>query len=631
MNKDTADFNTSTDIDTADVSIETSAPEILNADEKSPVTDSPDSHSPVIKNADEKSPVADSPDSGKTLSGNSQNNAGYDERKENLPVDHEIKQNTSPDEIPVKEDSDKNSDIPDNRNDTSSVSLAESVEKQDHASAAVEADSQRYSAAGPNRNADKKKKSSSKTVDRRKEISKKSAARTKEKKLQAAAKSSSKEKEPQNAGDVIKGFFTNIRQGNEEYLSRVYTDILSSAKWIFFGILCGAVVGTIASIFAIAIRTGTQIRASFPPLLFGLPVAGMIIVYAYHRLGFAKDGGTNTILEDIREGKQVPLQMAPLIFIGTVLTHLFGGSAGREGAALQIGGSIGNGLGRILHFKSTDTKRVIMCGMSAAFSALFGTPLAAAILPIEISTVGIMYYSSLVPCVLSSLVAFYIAQTFGLKGEAYPLVDIIPMNLPSALQTVLLSVIFAFAAILFCTMMDKVGKLLNLLKNDYIRAAAGGVIIILMTVAVGSQTYNGAGANIIELCFENKPSEIFALAFLLKMIFTAVTLGSGYKGGEIVPSLFIGATLGVRFGALIGFPPSLCAALGMCALFCGVTNCPVASLLICFEMFGFDAMPYFLLVVSFTYLFSGNFGLYHGQVIRYSKYEAGKVNVHTHH
>jgi H+/Cl- antiporter ClcA len=180
-------------------------------------------------------------------------------------------------------------------------------------------------------------------------------------------------------------------------------------------------------------------------------------------------------------------------------------------------------------------------------------------------------------------------------------------------------------------MMDKVGKAFRFLKNDYIRAAAGGVIVVLMTLAVGSQTYNGAGANIIEMCFENRPSEIFALAFLLKMIFTAVTLGSGYKGGEIVPSLFIGATLGVKFGALIGFSPSLCAALGMCALFCGVTNCPVASLLICFEMFGFDAMPFFLLAVSFTYLFSGNFGLYHGQVIRYSKYEPGKVNAHTHH
>ena len=631
MTKDTADFNSSTGADTADVSTGFSSPEILNAEENVPADGSPDSCTPVIMEADEKSPDTESPESGQALSGSDQKTSGDDETNDNISVDHTINQNTPPDEIPVKEDSNTNSDITDTRYDTPSISPAKSVVKQENTSSAVEADSHRNSAGRPHRMADKKKKSSSKTVERRKEISKKSAGKTKEKKLQAAAKSSSKEKEPQKAGNKITGFFTNIRQGKKEYLNRVSIDILSSAKWIFFGILCGAVVGTIASIFAIAIRTGNQIRASFPPLLFGLPVAGIIIVYAYHRLGFAKDGGTNLILEDIRKGEEGPIQMAPLIFIGTILTHMFGGSAGREGAALQIGGSIGNGLGRILHFKSTDTKRVIMCGMSAAFSALFGTPLAAAILPIEISTVGIMYYSSLVPCVLSSLVALYIAQTFGLKGEAYSLGDVMPMNLPSALLTVLLSLVCAFAAILFCTIMDKVGKILNLLKNDYIRAAAGGVIIILMTVAVGSQTYNGAGTNIIELCFENKPSEIFALAFLLKMIFTAVTLGSGYKGGEIVPSLFIGATLGVRFGALIGFPPSLCAALGMCALFCGVTNCPVASLLICFEMFGFDAMPYFLLAVSFTYLFSGNFGLYHGQVIRYSKYEEGKVNVHTHH
>ena len=442
-----------------------------------------------------------------------------------------------------------------------------------------------------------------------------------------------KEKETTEARDTSEGKAKKeTASGISRYFQHVYTSLRASAKWIFFGILCGAVVGTIASIFAIAIRTGTQIRAAFPPLLFGLPAAGLVIVYAYHKLGFEKDGGTNTILEAIREGEQVPLQMAPLIFIGTVLTHMFGGSAGREGAALQIGGSIGNGLGRFLHFQEADTKRVIMCGMSAAFAALFGTPLAAAILPIEISTVGIMYYSSLVPCVLSSLVAFYIAGSFGLSGEAYPLGEVLPMHLPDALLTVVLSILCALAAILFCAMMDKVSGLLRrFLKNDYIRAAAGGLIVVLMTVAVGSQTYNGAGADIIELCFENDPSKVFLLAFLLKMLFTAVTLGSGYKGGEIVPSLFIGATLGLKFGVLTGLPPALCAALGMGSLFCGVTNCPVASLLICFEMFGFDAMPYFLLAISFTYLFSGNFGLYHGQVIRYSKYEPGKVNARAHH
>ena len=416
------------------------------------------------------------------------------------------------------------------------------------------------------------------------------------------------------------------------YAEDMSVSLHASVKWILFGILCGIVVGTIASIFAIAIRTGTQFRARHPWILFGLPAAGLVIVFAYHKLGFAKDGGTNTILEDIRKGEEVPIRMAPLIFIGTVLTHMFGGSAGREGAALQVGGSIGSGMGHLMHFKKYDSKRAIMCGMSAAFSALFGTPLAAAILPIEISTIGIMYYSSLVPCVLSSLVAYYISHAFGLSGEAYRISSIPAFSLPTALLTVLLSILCALATILFCTAMDKVSLLLRkTMRNDYVRAAVGGIIVILMTLAVGSQTYNGAGANIIELCFENDPSRIFILAFLLKIIFTAVTLGSGFKGGEIVPSLFIGATLGMHFGNLLGISPSLFAALGMGALFCGVTNCPVASLLICFEMFGFDSMPYFLLAVAFTYMFSGNFGLYHEQVIRYSKFDADKTNEHAHH
>lgn len=399
-------------------------------------------------------------------------------------------------------------------------------------------------------------------------------------------------------------------------------------KWSLFSILSGIIVGGIGTFFYFCMAYATETRAVFPWLIFFLPGAGILIVGAYRLMHNESDTGTNLVLSAIHSGENIPLKMAPLIFISTVLTHLFGGSAGREGAALQLGGSIGNSLGRAFRLDEKDQHVMIMCGMSAAFSALFGTPMAAAIFSMEVVSVGIMHYSALVPCVVSALIAHGIATNFHIIPEQFPLAQFPAFTLKTAIITAFLAILCAGVSILFCVALHASGKLYKrFFPNTYVRIGIGGTLIILLTLLVGNQDYNGAGMFVIERCFEGKG---VPYAFLLKILFTAITLGAGYKGGEIVPSFFIGAAFGFTFGSLLGFAPALCTAIAMGSVFCGVSNCPITSLLICFELFGYEAMPYFLLSIALSYMLSGYYGLYRSQKIVYSKYKTEFINRKTH-
>ena len=401
----------------------------------------------------------------------------------------------------------------------------------------------------------------------------------------------------------------------------------ASVKWVIFAILSGLIVGGVGTLFYFSMEVVTLVRTKHPEIIFLLPVGGIVIVGCYRLLHDDKDTGTNLVLSAIHSGEKLPLRMAPLIFISTLITHLFGGSAGREGAALQLGGSIGNGLGRLFRFDEKDKHIMIMCGMSAAFSALFGTPMAAAIFSMEVVSVGIMYYAALVPCVVSSLVAHAVASSFGISPEVFPLKSFPAFQTENAVLISLLAVLCAGISILFCILLHQSEIVYKkLFKNPYLRVFAGGCMIVVLTLFVGDQTYNGTGMNVIAGCMKGS---VRPEAFLLKMVFTALTLGAGYKGGEIVPSFFTGAAFGCLFGNLTGFSPSLCTAVGMTAVFCGVTNCPITSLLISFELFGYDGMPYFLLAVAFSYMLSGYFGLYHSQKIIYSKYKTNYINKKT--
>lgn len=403
---------------------------------------------------------------------------------------------------------------------------------------------------------------------------------------------------------------------------------LVSVKWVIFAILVGTIVGLCGSAFYFGMSYVTFLRTAHPWLILLLPAGGLVIVGLYHLFHDEKDTGTNLVISAIHSGDELPFRMAPLIFISTLITHLFGGSAGREGAALQMGGSIGNALGRLFRFDEKDKHVMIMCGMSAAFSALFGTPMAAAIFPMEMVSVGVMYYIALVPCVISSLVAHGIAVSFGVSNELFLIGEIPAFGILSSVKISVLAILCALVSILFCVILHQTGHLYKkLFKNPYLRVFAGGCLIVLLTCLVGNQSYNGTGINIIENCINGT---VRPEAFLLKMLFTALTLGAGYKGGEIVPSFFTGAAFGCLFGNLLGFSPTLCTAVGMTSVFCGVTNSPITSLLISFELFGYDGMPYFLLATAFSYMLSGYFGLYRSQKIVYSKYKTNYINKATH-
>ena len=399
------------------------------------------------------------------------------------------------------------------------------------------------------------------------------------------------------------------------------------AKWTMAASAIGVVCGLIGTMFHFGVHEVTAFRGTHPWVLYLLPLAGFVIV-SFYKLTETDGLGTDDIIDAVHAGKRLPILLLPAIFFGTVLTHLCGGSAGREGAALQMGGSLGNSIGRLLRFDDKDRNVMIMCGMSAAFSALFGTPMAAAIFSMEMISVGVMYYNALVPCVISSLVAHGVANHFGVTNEFFLIESIPAFELKTAIEISILAVLCALVSILFCIAMHSAEKLYKkFFKNPYLRAFMGGVFVIIATLLAGSQTYSGTGMNIIEQCINGT---VRPETFLLKIIFTALTLSAGYKGGEIVPSFCTGAAFGCLFGNLFGFSPTLCTAVGMTSVFCGVTNCPISSLLISFELFGYDGMPYFLLAISFSYMLSGYFGLYRSQRIVYSKYKNQYINKSTH-
>lgn len=401
-----------------------------------------------------------------------------------------------------------------------------------------------------------------------------------------------------------------------------------AVKWVIFSILSGIVIGLAGSAFCICMNFVTTFRLTHGWIILFLPLAGLSIIGIYHLFHNEKDTGTNLVISAIHSENRVPLRMAPSIFITTIITHLFGGSAGREGAALQLGGSIGASLGRLLHLDEKETHVMIMCGMSAAFAALFGTPMAAAIFSMEVVSVGVMYYAALVPCVISALIGHGIALRLHLSENLFQVSALPAFSIRTAVMISVLAVLCALVSIVFCILLHGSASLFKKhISNPYLRALCGGALIVFFTLLAGNQDYNGTGMPVITQALAGT---VIPFAFLAKMIFTAVTLGSGFKGGEIVPSFFVGATFGCLFGTLTGFSPSLCAAVGMISVFCGVTNCPITSLLISFEMFGYEGMPYYLLACSFSYMLSGYFGLYNSQKILYSKFHTTFINKETH-
>lgn len=392
-------------------------------------------------------------------------------------------------------------------------------------------------------------------------------------------------------------------------------------QWLLLAGLAGLACGGAGAAFTWCVAQAAALRAAHPWLLFCMPIAGLVIVWSYRAAGLENDSGTNRIIASVRGETRPPVRLAPLIFLGSVLTHLTGGSAGREGAALQIGGSLSEGIGRMLRLGEKNLNTIIQCGMAGLFSALFGTPVTATVFSLEVVNVGHMHYSALFPCLMSALVANSIPRYLGLPAESYHLLGVPEMGPVSMLRCGGLSILAALVSIAFCALMHAAGRLYKkYIPNQYLRALAGAAFVIILTIIEGSGDYNGAGGNIIELAVEGEVHVPWA--FALKMLFTALTLGAGFRGGEIVPTLFIGSTFGCAVGPLFGLDPAFGAAISMIALFCGVVNCPLASIFLAIELFGGGGLPFFALACALSFLLSGHYSLYSGQKLVYSKLEA---------
>ena len=404
--------------------------------------------------------------------------------------------------------------------------------------------------------------------------------------------------------------------------------LLTLLRWLLVSGLTGVACGLVGAAFYYVVSFVTAARQAHGWLLFCLPLAGLFIVWSYRVLGMENDSGTNQIIASVRSGEKPPLRLALLIFVSTALTHLTGGSAGREGAALQIGGSVAASIGRLLRLGERNMNLIVMCGMSAVFTALFGTPLSATVFSLEVVSVGIVHYSALFPCLLASLVTTGVTRLLGVHPEGYVLMGGPALDWQFMLRTGLLAVACALLSMAFCVLMHKTNHLYKkYLPNQYLRVLAGAAILVVLTLLVGSRDYNGAGGNIIEAALAG---HAVPYAFLLKMLFTAVTLGAGFRGGEIVPTFFVGATFGCAAAPLLGLDPAFGGAIGMIALFCGVTNCPLASIFLSIELFGSSHVLFFALACALSYLLSGKFSLYSAQKIVYSKLEPRFIDENAH-
>ena len=421
---------------------------------------------------------------------------------------------------------------------------------------------------------------------------------------------------------------------NTKKLTTFFKEIKKNARvflqWALAGILVGIIVGLVGTAFAYAISFATKTRTAHSWILYLLPLLGIVIVWIYNRAGMEDQPGTNMVLLSVREEKTVPFRIAPVIFSTSFLTHLGGGSAGREGAALQIGSAISQQIGRWMKADANAMRIFSMCGMSACFSCLFGTPVAATVFSMEVVSVGIMRYSALIPCAISALTADWVARCFHVHHMQFSLPALsAAFDIQIGAKVLVIAVVAAIVSILFCLVLQKVAHIYEkYIVNRYIRIIIGGLLVIGLTKLLGTTDYLGAGENIITSAVSGNAK---SCAFLLKILFTAITLEAGYKGGEIVPSLFIGATLGCVLSSLLGIDPGFGAAVGMIGLFCGATNCPVASIFLGLELFGGAGLEWFLLTVAISYFISGYYGLYSQQKIVFSKNDQTYLNTYTRH
>lgn len=407
--------------------------------------------------------------------------------------------------------------------------------------------------------------------------------------------------------------------------------IIAMLRWACVLVPMAAAVGTLCAAFLWSLDAATRARFDWPWLLFGLPVAGAATGWLYGRLGKSVEGGNNLILDQIHEpGGGVPLRMAPLIFLTTVVTHLFGGSAGREGTAVQLGGSLASAAARLAGLEREGVRIILMAGIAAGFGAVFGTPLAGAVFALEVLAVGRVEYGALLPCLIAGLVGDWTCQAWGAHHTVYHIDYLagaggaLAVDLWMVVRAALAGVAFGLAGLVFAEGTHALGGWLKkVVPSAPLRGLAGGLAVIALTYAVGTRAYLGLGvwspdpAMPTIAGFFTGPVDHWSWAF--KILFTVVTLSAGFKGGEVTPLFFIGAALGNALGGVMGAPVDLFAGLGFVAVFAGAANTPLACTIMGIELFGATHMVPIAVACFVAYVCSGHNGIYLSQRIGVAK------------
>jgi H+/Cl- antiporter ClcA len=406
-------------------------------------------------------------------------------------------------------------------------------------------------------------------------------------------------------------------------------------RWTLLVIPVAVTAGSLVALFLWLLDTAISFRFVHPWLLFLLPLAGVFIYFLYKLLGKNAEAGNNLIMDEIHTpGGGVPARMAPLVLLTTVITHLFGGSAGREGTAVQIGGSLAQFFARKLRLSPADTRMLLTTGIAAGFGAVFGTPVTGAIFALEVLALGRIKHDALMPCFIASVLADITCSAWGIHHTQYaihfaetgiPLLSFLHFDALLLMKVIAAGILFGLTGYAFA----EVSHTLKNYSNRWIKPAwlipiMGGIIIISMTYVLGTRDYlslgvRGEGPHSITIpsCF--RPGGATGFSWLWKLLFTAITLSTGFKGGEVTPLFFIGAALGNTIATLTGAPVDLMAGLGFIAVFAGATNTPIACTIMGVELFGADHLLYYAVACFTAYYFSGHSGIYHSQRVAVSK------------